>query len=75
MTDVGPLTFRQPGRKPGEHRTQARVIAADPVGRIGGDPRRPRTLPHNRSRLRDPGLQIARSIKRFAFPSSSSLAS
>jgi len=37
MIDVGPLTLREPGRRPGERQTRTRVIADDPVSRIGGD--------------------------------------
>jgi type IV secretory pathway protease TraF len=31
------MTFREPGRRPGERRTRARVIAANPACRVGGD--------------------------------------
>jgi hypothetical protein len=30
------MTFREPGRRPGERRTRARVIAADPAAAMVG---------------------------------------
>jgi len=67
--------FREPGQGPGERRTRTRVIAADPACRIGGDALGHVEVAAQPVTIARLTYQIARSIKRFAFPSSSSLAS
>lgn len=71
---VGPY-FREPGRRPGERRTRTRVVAADPACRIGGDALGYVEVTAQPIPIARLASQIARSTKRFAFPSSSSLAS
>ena len=70
----GSVPRREPGRRPGERRTQTRVIAADPACRVGGDGGR--NGGRGRATVTDCAArrsQMARSIRRFALPSSSSL--
>lgn len=62
------LTFREPGRRPGERRTRLRVTAADPACRIGGGVPSGRVKPCNRCRMRGPLSHCAlHQTLRFAF--------